>query len=347
MERKSDKQSTPAPAAPSMPSAEAPEPPPGDGPERRSLRHLLFGKPRDIEDPRTYHSIALIAVLAWVGLGADGLSSSAYGPDEAFRALGEHTYLAVALALATAITVLVISVAYSQIIKRFPFGGGGYVVATELLGPSVGVVSGSALLVDYVLTISVSIASGGDAIFSFLPPGVAGWKLPLEAVAIGVLVLLNLRGVKESVSVLAPIFVFFVVTHVDPHPRRHRRARDRGAAGRRRGGARLPVRAGRGGRAGPVRHLRPRLLDGRRHLHRHRGGLQRHPDHARAEGAHRPPDHDLHGDLAVPHRGRDPALLPALPGRAGAGQDHERGAAGALRRRLPPGRPAAGQSSWW
>ncbi len=95
---------------------------------------------------------------------------------------GDHSYLAVALALATAVTVLVISIAYSQIIKRFPFGGGGYVVATELLGPGVGVVSGSALLVDYVLTISVSIASGGDAIFSFLPPGAAPWKLPFEAV---------------------------------------------------------------------------------------------------------------------------------------------------------------------
>jgi amino acid transporter len=208
----SDKQgSAPAPAAP---SPAAPEPPPGGAPERRSLRHLLFGKPRDIEDPRTYHSIALIAVLAWVGLGADGLSSSSYGPDEAFRALGSHTYLAVALGLATAVTVLVISVAYSQIIKRFPFGGGGYVVATQLLGPSVGVVSGSALLVDYVLTISVSIASGGDAIFSFLSPEVAGWKLPMEVAAILLLVVLNLRGVKESVSVLAPIFAFFVLTHV-------------------------------------------------------------------------------------------------------------------------------------
>jgi amino acid transporter len=177
------------------------------------LRRLILGAPRDVQDPRTHHSIALIALLAWVGLGADGLSSSAYGPDEAFRALGRHSYLAVALALATALTVLVISVAYSQIIKRFPFGGGGYVVATELLGPRVGVVSGAALLVDYVLTISVSVASSGDAIFSFLPATAAPWKLPVEAVAIGLLVVLNLRGVKESVSFLAPIFALFLVTH--------------------------------------------------------------------------------------------------------------------------------------
>src|SRR5512138_1403624 len=197
------------------PSGPDPQPARTPVPENRAsrLRRLVFGAPRDVEDPRTFHSIALVAVLAWVGLGADGLSSSAYGPDEAFRALGSHTYLAVALGLATAFTVLVISVAYSQIIKRFPFGGGGYVVATQLLGPSVGVVSGSALLVDYVLTISVSIASGGDAIFSFLSPAAAAWKLPIEAVAIGLLVVLNLRGVKESVSFLAPIFVLFLVTH--------------------------------------------------------------------------------------------------------------------------------------
>ena len=188
-------------------------PAPPSRPERTSLRRLLFGPPRDVQDPRTHHHLSLVALLAWVGLGADGLSSSAYGPDEAFRALGNHGYLAVALALATALTVLIISVAYSQIIKRFPFGGGGYVVATELLGPGVGVVSGSALLVDYVLTISVSVASCGDAIFSFLPPSLAGGKLLFEAGGIGLLLLLNLRGVKESVSFLAPIFGLFLVTH--------------------------------------------------------------------------------------------------------------------------------------
>jgi amino acid transporter len=166
-----------------------------------------------VESPSTYHSISLIALLAWVGLGADGLSSSAYGPDEAFRALGQHTYLAIALAIATTITVLVISLAYSQIIKRFPFGGGGYIVATELLGPPWGVVSGSALLVDYVLTISVSIAGGADQVFSVLPLGAARWKLILEGAVIFILILLNLRGVKESVTVLAPIFGLFLLTH--------------------------------------------------------------------------------------------------------------------------------------
>jgi amino acid transporter len=178
-----------------------------------TVRRTLLGAPRDISDPKTYHHISLIAFLAWVGLGADGLSSSAYGPEESFRTLGEHHFLAVGMAVAIAFTVFIISYAYSRIIEHFPFGGGGYVVATRLLGPRFGVVSGSALLVDYVLTVSVSIAAAADATFSFLPPAWHAWKLPIEFAAIMLLTLLNLRGVKESVTVLAPIFIGFLVTH--------------------------------------------------------------------------------------------------------------------------------------
>src|SRR5207237_7973530 len=94
----------------------------------------LLGRKRDVHDPHVFHNVSLIALLAWVGLGADGLSSSAYGPEEAFKALGPHSYLAVGLALATALTVLIISYAYSRIIEHFPLGGGGYVVASRLIG---------------------------------------------------------------------------------------------------------------------------------------------------------------------------------------------------------------------
>lgn len=177
------------------------------------IKRAILGKPRDIKDPRIFHRISLVAFFAWVGLGADGLSSSAYGPEEAFRALGEHTYLAVGLVVATAFTIFIISYSYSRIIEHFPSGGGGYVVASKLLGPRYGVVSGSALLIDYVFTISVSIASAADQIFSFLPPPVAQYKLLLVTLGIGVLMILNLRGVKESVTVLVPIFLLFILTH--------------------------------------------------------------------------------------------------------------------------------------
>ncbi len=181
---------------------------------RSRVKRMLFGAPRNLHDPSIGHKISLIAFLAWVGLGADGLSSSAYGPEEAFRALGNHLYLAVFLALATAATVFIISYAYSRIIEHFPGGGGGYIVATELLGSSAGVVSGCALLVDYVLTITVSIAGGADALFSLLPLSFQHLKLPIEFAAIVFLVLMNLRGVKESVSMLVPIFLTFVATHI-------------------------------------------------------------------------------------------------------------------------------------
>jgi amino acid transporter len=165
-------------------------------------------------DPRVFHHVTLVAFLAWVGLGADGLSSSAYGPEEAFKALGDHAYLALVLALMTATTVLIISLAYSKMIELFPGGGGGYLVATKLLGPRFGVVSGCALIVDYVLTISISVASGVDQIFSILPDAWHAHAFLVKVIVLGVLVLLNLRGVKESVTILVPIFLLFVATHV-------------------------------------------------------------------------------------------------------------------------------------
>ena len=180
----------------------------------RKIKQAVIGRPRDIKDPSLFHKLALIPILAWIGLGADGLSSASYGPEEAFRTLGQHTYLAVGLALATALTVFIISYAYSRIIEYFPSGGGGYIVATHTLGEKYGVVSGAALLVDYMLTITVSIVSCGDALFSFFPLAWQPYKTAFEVAAILFLVVINLRGIKESVTMLAPIFLTFVVTHV-------------------------------------------------------------------------------------------------------------------------------------
>jgi amino acid transporter len=185
--------------------------------------------------------MSLVAFLAWVGLGADGLSSSAYGPAEAFKALGhwvegapgacdkgapsalaahctfvaDYAYLALFIAIAIAATVFIISWSYRRIIEEFPHGGGGYIVASKHLGPNVGAVSGCALLVDYVLTIAVSLASGVDAVFSldFIPDSWQTHKLAVVLVLLGALTLMNLRGVKESVTILTPIFLVFLLTH--------------------------------------------------------------------------------------------------------------------------------------
>ena len=180
----------------------------------RELKYRIFGHPKDIDDPNIFHKLALIPALAWIGLGADGLSSSSYGPEEAFRVVVDHPYLGLALACATAITVFIIAYSYSKIIEYFPTGGGGYVVATHTLGKQAGVLSGSALMVDYVLTITVSIASCGDALFSFLPMELHQYKLIFEISLIVILIVLNIRGVKESIRILMPIFAIFIITHI-------------------------------------------------------------------------------------------------------------------------------------
>jgi amino acid transporter len=178
------------------------------------IREILIGKALDPLKSETRHSLALVAFLAWVGLGADGLSSSAYGPEESFRALGEYTHLGLYLALATALTVFIIALAYNQVIELFPTGGGGYRVATKLVGPYLGLVSGVALILDYVLTIAISVASGVDALASMLPLGFQPYKLWVEAICIGILIVLNLRGLKEAIRILLPIFLGFVATHL-------------------------------------------------------------------------------------------------------------------------------------
>src|SRR5712691_11678258 len=155
-----------------------------------NLRRKVFGKPLDPLDKKTRRHIALVAFFAWVGLGADGISSSCNGPEEAFRAL-----------------------AYNQVIELFPTGGGGYRVATRLIGPYAGLTSGAALILDYVLTVAISIASGVDALFSLLPLGFQPYKLATEVALVTALVLLNLRGMKEAITVLLPIFVGFILTH--------------------------------------------------------------------------------------------------------------------------------------
>ena len=177
-------------------------------------KRVFLGKGLDPLDPHVFHQLSLAAVLAWVGLGADGLSSSAYGPEEAFLALGQHKHLAVFLAIATAFTVFLISASYSQLIELFPSGGGGYLVATRLLGEGAGLVSGAALVFDYVLTVATSCAAGVAALGSLFGHDVASRHLPLTLIAVVALILLNLRGMKESIQVLLPIFVLFLVTHV-------------------------------------------------------------------------------------------------------------------------------------
>lgn len=177
------------------------------------LKEAVFGRALDPTSRSAFHSIALAAFFAWVGLGSDGLSSSAYGPEEAFLALNGHDHLAILIAIASAFTVMVISASYSQLIEVFPSGGGGYLVASKLISPAAGMISGCALIIDYILTITISIASAADAVFSFLPPEWAMYKLQFAIVVLVGLTILNMRGAKETVAPLVPVFLVFVVSH--------------------------------------------------------------------------------------------------------------------------------------
>ena len=178
-------------------------------------KDMVIGRARNLSDKNIFHHMSLVALLAWVGLGADGLSSSCYGPEEAFKALNGHTHLSLFVAAASVLTIVVICMSYSQIIELFPSGGGGYLVASKLLSPTMGVISGCALIGDYVLTIAISVASGADALFSILPQTDEwqAWKFKFAIGIIIFLTLLNLRGVKESVVLWVPIFCVFVLTY--------------------------------------------------------------------------------------------------------------------------------------
>src|SRR5450830_876239 len=147
-------------------------------PSLKKIREFIIGAALDPLSPGTRHAIAITPILAWVGLGADGLSSSCYGPEEAFRILHVHPYLAIFVGLATAVTIFIISASYIQIIKLFPTGGGGYLVGSKLLSPKAGLISGCALLIDYMMTITLSVASGAAVLFSFLPDTWYHLKLP-------------------------------------------------------------------------------------------------------------------------------------------------------------------------
>ena len=177
------------------------------------LKNAVIGRAHNISDKKIFHNMSLVALLAWVGLGADGLSSSCYGPEAAFLALKGHTYLSLFVAGATVLTILIICTSYSQIIEAFPTGGGGYLVASKLLSPTVGVVSGCALIGDYILTIALSVASGADAIFSMLPLDMQLWKLKFSLGMVVLLTILNLRGAKESVVLWVPVFFVFVLSY--------------------------------------------------------------------------------------------------------------------------------------
>jgi amino acid transporter len=153
--------------------------------------------------------------VALAVFSSDALSSTAYATQEIILILviagtaSINLSLPIALAITALLAVVIIS--YSQLIRAYPAGGGAYIVAMENLGRVAGIVAGAALLIDYTLTVSVSIAASVEAIVS-AAPGAHDFAVPLALALVGVIALGNLRGVRESGTVFAiPTYGFVFI----------------------------------------------------------------------------------------------------------------------------------------
>ncbi|MFT8871774.1 MAG: APC family permease [Sporolactobacillus sp.] len=177
----------------------------------RSVKRLLIGRPLKSNE---LHSQKLNKLKALAVLSSDALSSVAYGPEQILIVLMTVGALALWYSLPIAIGVLILLVAlvfsYRQIIFAYTQGGGAYMVAKENLGVNFGLVAGGSLLVDYVLTVAVSVSAGTDAITSAFPALRAHNVIVAVAIVI-IITLLNLRGLTDSATLLAFPVYFFVV----------------------------------------------------------------------------------------------------------------------------------------
>lgn len=177
----------------------------------RRLKHTLFGAP--IPTSRASHE--RLGILTGLPVFAsDNLSSSAYANEAILGVLVLYSAtiagLQIWIALSIAALIGIVAWSYKQTIYAYPNGGGSYIVASENLGETPGLLAGSALMIDYVLTVAVSVAAGVAAIVSAFP-ALHEWLIPISFVCIGVIAYGNLRGVRESGTLFSiPTYGFLV-----------------------------------------------------------------------------------------------------------------------------------------
>ena len=176
------------------------------------VKRLLLGRP--FRSDRLQHTL-LPKRIALPVFASDALSSVAYAPDEILLTLsiagaGAFVY-SPWVTLAVAVVMITVVASYRQNVHAYPSGGGDYEVATVNLGPRFGVAVASALLVDYILTVAVSVSAGVHNLGSVVP-FVAEHKIGIALAAVALLTALNLRGLRESGTAFAiPTYAFIVV----------------------------------------------------------------------------------------------------------------------------------------
>ena len=178
----------------------------------RRARTALIGRP--IHSEREEHE-RLTKTKGLAIFSSDNISSSAYGPEEIMHVLvlAGTGALALTLPLAGLITVMlaIVTVSYRQTIKAYPKGASSYIVASDNLGSTMGVLAAAALLIGYVVTVAVSVSAGVAALTSLVPE-IYGFRVWISVALVGLLMLGNLRGIRESGTIfMVPTYAYIVV----------------------------------------------------------------------------------------------------------------------------------------
>lgn len=180
-----------------------------------SMKRFLIGKPLKSAElgEQKLNKAKALAILS-----SDALSSVAYGPEQILLILVTVStaafWYSVPIAVGVLILLMALILSYRQIIFAYPHGGGAYVVSKNNLGTNAGLIAGGSLLVDYILTVAVSVSAGTDAITSAFP-ALHHYNVLIAVVFVIFITILNLRGVTESASILAyPVYLFVLALFI-------------------------------------------------------------------------------------------------------------------------------------
>lgn len=180
-----------------------------------AVKRFLIGRPLKSSElgEQKLNKTKALAILS-----SDALSSVAYGPEQILLVLmtvGTIAYwYSIPIAVGVLILLLALILSYRQIIFAYPRGGGAYVVSKENLGENAGLIAGGSLLVDYILTVAVSVSAGTDAITSAIP-SLHDHNVLIASVLVIFITILNLRGITESASILAyPVYLFVLALFI-------------------------------------------------------------------------------------------------------------------------------------